>query len=270
MRRRLIIIGVIGFWAVMTATLVRQWVLEVWPEYVPGTYRSMLTAERRHFRSRMGIYIGKDQKRVGQTETMFVYREDGRYEIDNITQAIVALPGFMEKAGTFTLTTQVRVGKDHRLEALKVVLESEWANVEYRGRVKGDVLEVVEIPKERKAKERLVGELPVPSGEVVAQSLSPLSALPPLKVGMRWSMMGINPLTLRDSKGWPLNLEVVRRERILWEGKDVDTHVVTITSGLFASKAWVSLDGDVLKESLPFLVTLIKEPVEETEERPQP
>ena len=268
MRRRLIIVGVVGFWAVMMATVVRRWVLEVRPEFVPGTYRSILTAERRHFRSRMGIHIGRDQRRVGQTETLFVYRDDGRYEIENVTQAVVALPGFMEKAGTFCLTTRIRVGKDHRLEALQVMLDSEFAQVEYRGRVKDDTLEIWEVPQDKKGRDLLVGEVPLPPGEVVAQSLSPLAALPPLRVGMRWSMMGIDPLTLGQSKGWQLDLEVVGREHIVWAGKEVETHVVSITSGLFASRAWVSLDGEVLKESLPFLVTLIKEPAEEEGSKP--
>jgi hypothetical protein len=260
--RRLIIVGVVGFWAVMTATLVREWVLEVRPEFVPGTYRALLTAERRNFRSRMGIHIGREQKRVGQTETLFLYRADGKYEIENVTQAMVAVPGFMAKAGMFSLTTRIRVGKDLGLEALQVILESELVQVEYRGIVKGEVLEVWEEPQGGKGEERLVGKLPVPSGEVVAQSLSPLTVLPPLRKGMRWSMMGIDPLTLGQSKGWQIDMEVTGRERILWEGEEVDTHVVTITSGLFTSKAWVSLDGDVLKESLPFLVTLIKEPAQ--------
>jgi len=257
MRRRLVIVGIVGFWCVMMATLVRRWLLEVRPEFLPGTYRSLLTPERQDFRSRMGIYLndGAKLKRLGYTQTLFIYREDAKYDIENVTQAELPVPGILQDAGVCTLTTKVRVGKNRELEALLLLLDSALGRLEVRGHVHSGslVLRVAD-----KGKERTIAEVPVPSGEVVAQGLSPLLALPPLKVGMRWTVMTIDPLKFRTE---PVNLEVTKRERIEWQGELWDTHLVVVTAGVFTSRAWVTLDGEVIQESLPFRVMLIKEPI---------
>jgi hypothetical protein len=107
-----------------------------------------------------------------------------------------------------------------------------------------------------------VHRLKMPSGAVVAEGLSPLLALPPLRVGMRWSVAVVDPLTLRPSE---VQIQVLRREALRWDGKTVDTHVVEIRSAYLKARAWVSGDGEVLQERTLFGLTFIKERIPDAE-----
>ena len=256
MQHRLVAVAVVGFWAVMMGTLVRRWLLEVTPALVPGTYRSVLTQERRDYRSRMGIYM-RDRssesglRRVGTTETVFYYSADRKYRITNVTEVAMPVKGLLQQLSTFTLDTSVVVGKDHRLERFLVFLRSGLGHTECRGQVDGNelVLRTTILGEER------VDRLPLPPGGMVASGLSPLVALPPLREGMKWSVTVVDPLSFKPSE---IELEVVRRETLHWEGRDVETHVLKVGPDYLKAQAWVSPEGDVLKETL-FGLTFIKE-----------
>jgi len=255
MRRRLVVLGVVGFWAVMMATLVRRWILEVKPQLIPGTYRSVLTAERRNYQQRMGIYIreGSGLKRVGYTQTVFLYHDDGRYSIHNTTRMRVPVAGLLPKPAACDIDTSILIGKNHGLERLTMRLDSGVLRAKCRGiAVKGKLVLKTQIDGAER-----VQEVPLPQGGMVTQSLSPLLALPPLKVNQRWSMTIVDPLTFQASE---VEVEVLRREPLEWEGETRDTHVVAIRYGDLSTLGWVSRDGEVLKEQLPIL-TLIKERV---------
>ncbi|HUT36052.1 MAG TPA: hypothetical protein VNE39_21370 [Planctomycetota bacterium] len=253
MRYRLVIVVVVGLWAVMMASLVRRWLLEVKPEFVPGTYRSVLTPERQNYHCRMGIFW--QQKKVGYSETVFYYSDDERYRITNITRVQAAVPGDLEKLAAFGLDTNVVVGKGHALESFAVVLSSPVMGAECKGEVvEGELVLRARVDGE----EDHVRRLPLPPGGMVASGLSPLLALPPLRVGLRWTTLVLNPLTLEPSE---VELHVLRLEPLVWHGETWNTHVVEIRSGLVTAHAWVSPNGEVLKETTLFGLTLVKEPL---------
>jgi hypothetical protein len=253
-RRWLIIIGILGFWAVMTASLVRRWLLEVRPTYLPGTYRSVLTPERRNYQTRMGIYIQSKSsfEKVGYTETALFYSKDGTYSITNTTRVRAPVMGLLERLAAFDLDTTAVIGQDQNLERLMVTLISPVVRAECRGHVISGKL----VLRTRMGDEEETHEMALPSGHMVANGLSPLLALPPLRVGMRWSVAIVDPLTLQPSQ---VEIEVLRREPLYWEGEVWTTHVVEIRSDLMKAQAWVSPDGEVLKEKTLFGLTFIKE-----------
>ncbi len=194
MRHRLVVVAVVGFWAVMTASLVRRWLLEVKPEFIPGTYRSVLTADRQNYQCRMGIYLPGLKEKAGYTETVFMYSEDGRYRITNITRVQAAVPGLLGRLAAFALDTNVVVGKGHALERFSVTLSSPVMGAEFKGEVVGD--ELVLRARVEGDEEEEVRRMRLPPGGMVASGLSPLLALPPLRVGLRWTTLVLNPLTL--------------------------------------------------------------------------
>jgi len=262
MQHRLVVLGVVGFWAVMMGSLVRHWLLEVKPELVPGTYRSVLTPERENYQTRMGIYVPGEAglQRVGFTETVFFYDED-RYSIQNTTRVRMPVHGLLRALSAFDLTSTAVIGKGHQLERLAVLLSSAMGRAECHGRVvDGKLVLAIKLGDQED-----VREVPLPPGGIVASSLSPLVALPPLRVGMRWSVAILDPLTLAPRR---LELEVLRREGIEWEGRHWDTHVVEIRADVLKAQAWISRDGEVLKERALFGLTFIKErpPEEELDE----
>ena len=260
MRRRLVILGIVGFWVVMMGTLVRRWILEIHPQFVPGTYQSVLTAERRDYHERMGIYWRG--QRIGYTETFFVFRTDGSRCIDNVTR--VRWPGSPLIPAElvpreFVLTTSAVIvgdGQDMALERLVIRLETDGVvAATCTGQVDGETLVLRPTIGGEKAKPI---ECPMPRGGVVSQGLSPLLALPRLRTGMHWSATVVDPFTRAPSE---VEMRVVRREQIELAGETRDTHVVEIESGMWMrATAWVSPQGEVLKQELPILgLTLVKE-----------
>jgi len=255
MQYRLVVVLIVGFWVVMTASLVRRWLLEVKPEYIPGTYRSVLTAERQNYHCRMAIYLPGQNKKAGYTETVFLYSDDEKYRITSITRVQMAVPGLLEKLAAFGLDTYVVVGKGHTLERFSVLLSSPVFSAECKGEVvDGELVVRMRVHGE----DEQVRRLPLPPGGMVAGGLSPLLALPPLRMGLRWATLVLNPLTLEPAE---VELEVLRREPLEWEGQSWDTHVVEVRSGIVRAYAWVSPNGEVLKETTLFGLTLVKEPV---------
>jgi len=255
MRHRLMVVAVVGLWLVMMATLVRRWLLEVKPQSVPGTYRSVLTKERRNYQTRMGVWLqrGEGLERVGYTETVFFYSDDGRSTVTNVTRVEGSGGGVLGRLSAFELTTTVVVDGWQRLERLIVQLSSKLLRARCSGRVVDGVLRLHTLV----GNEESDYEVALPPGGMVSNGLSPLLALPPLRVGARWTVTVVDPFTFQP---YPVELEVLRREPIEWEGATWDTHVVAIRMGLLEAQAWVSRDGEVLKEQSLFgRLTLIKE-----------
>jgi hypothetical protein len=261
MRRRLVILGVVGFWLVMMGTLVRRWIHERRLGRAPGTYRSTLTRERRNYQERMGIYWRG--RRVGHTQTLFFYREDGRHSIQNATRLTEGVPGFPRESA-FELHTTLLVGVDLSLERLSMSLE---VNGQEAARCDGTVEDgKLTLRPTLNGERQEPMELEIPPGAMVSQALSPLLALPPLRTGMRWSVTVVDPFTLAPSQA---EVRVLRREDLQWQGQTVGTHVVEVQSGMWMrALAWVSREGEVLKQQTVLGLTFIREPIPE-EERPE-
>lgn len=257
MSRRLIFILVTGFWVLMMGTLVRRYLLEVRPEFVPGTWRSVLTRERRNYQWRKGIYLprGGTLQRIGYTQTVFHYRHDGKYTIQNQTHVTIEVPGVLPEPTDADLMATALVSRDFTLERLTLRLDSEPLRAVCHGRNEGGTL-VLRPTVNGQDQEPI--EIAMPPGQVAAQGLSPLLALPPLEVGMTWETVVVNPFTFKPSK---VSLAVKRRETLHWRGRNMETYVVMVRSGLAGIKAWVTPDGQVLREQTILGLTFIKEPL---------
>ena len=260
-RRRLVMLCVTGMWVVMMGTLVRRYVQEVRPEFEPGTWRWLLTRERRYYQWRKGIYVpaGGQLRRIGYSQTLFHYRADGKYTVQSDTHVTVAVPGLMDQPTAFDLMVTALVDSQYDLERLTLRLESEPVHAICHGRVEEGKLVLRATVNDQ---EQPPYEIELPSGQIAAQGLSPLLALPHLEVGMKWEVVVVNPFSFQPSR---VEMEVRRRETIVWRGQEVETYVVTVRSGWAGATAWVTPDGEVLKEQTLLGLTFIKEPPEEEE-----
>jgi hypothetical protein len=261
-RRRLVILCVAGVWVVMMGTLVRRYVREVRPEFVPGTWPWLLTRERRNYQWRKGIYLpaGDQLRRIGHTQTVFYYRADGKYTVQNDTRVTVGVPGLMDQPTAFDLMVTALVDSQYNLERLTLRLDSEPVRALCHGVAKDGKLVLRAIVNDE---EREPVEIDLPSGQIAAQGLSPLLAVPHPEVGMKWEVVVVNPFSFQPSR---VEMEVRRRETLVWRGQEVETYVVTIRSGWAGATAWVTPDGEVLKEQTLFGLTFIREPLPEEQE----
>lgn len=102
---------------------------------------------------------------------------------------------------------------------------------------------------------------------VVYDALRPFDRLPGLYVGQRWDTRMINPFSGAVDV---VRVEVKRRAFIDWNGEavsafEVDQHAATVTA-----KAWVRLDGLILRQEvpLPFFNMVLERLPDETSANP--
>ena len=83
---------------------------------------------------------------------------------------------------------------------------------------------------------------------VVSDALRPFDRLPGLHVGQHWDTRMINPFTGAVDV---VRVEVRRRGFIDWNGEAVSAFEVDQHAGPVTSKAWVRLDGVILRQEVP-------------------
>ncbi|HEX5447470.1 MAG TPA: hypothetical protein VFW87_26885 [Pirellulales bacterium] len=102
----------------------------------------------------------------------------------------------------------------------------------------------------------------LPPDALLSDALSPQSRLPHLKVGQSWAMPVYSPLRPPTAPLEVLRATVVRREPIAWGDQLVDAYLVDFRADpggeltgnqVSRAKAWVSLDGLVLKQEMTLL-----------------
>lgn len=91
-------------------------------------------------------------------------------------------------------------------------------------------------------------------GSVIHDALRPLDRLPGLHVGQRWETRVVNPFTGRVDRA---RVEVVGRGLIQWNGQAVSTFEVVQTVAPLVARTWVKMDGEILRQEVPFPLTRI-------------
>lgn len=102
---------------------------------------------------------------------------------------------------------------------------------------------------------------------MIQNSIGPIDRLPGLQVGQRWVSRVVSPLTGRVEE---VKVEVVRKHAIQWDNRVVTTLEVVQHLTPISARTWVSRDGLVLRQEVPFpFVKLILERVPDRGERGQ-
>lgn len=102
----------------------------------------------------------------------------------------------------------------------------------------------------------------LPPNALLSDALSPQSRLPNLRVGQSWAMPVYSPLRPPTAPLEVLRATVVRREPISWDDQVVPAYLVDFRADpggeltgnqVSRAKAWVGLDGLVLKQEMTLL-----------------
>jgi hypothetical protein len=114
------------------------------------------------------------------------------------------------------------------------------------GRLKGAMMEVTSKGMVSVLDRKM--SFPYEPRGVVSDALRPFDRLPGLHVGQHWDTRMINPFTGAVDV---VRVEVKRRGFIDWNGEAVSAFEVDQHAGPVTSKAWVRLDGVILRQEVP-------------------
>lgn len=107
--------------------------------------------------------------------------------------------------------------------------------------------------------------IPYDTRFVVAAGETPAMGMPKLRLGRRWKVRLLDPLSGRIRERWA---RVTRREVIEWRGEEVPCYVVEVDDDRIKSTAWVDDAGTVLKLQAMGFVFLLEAPPPPVDETP--
>ena len=125
--------------------------------------------------------------------------------------------------------------------------------VQATGRVVGDKLNLFI----RTGSSEVRKAIPFDPKYLLDSSASPLSGLPELRVGKRWTIRSLNVLA---GKVISMQARVTRREDILWLDEELSCHVVEIGEGSLKSVAWVDDMRRIVKYKVMAFTFLLQRP----------
>lgn len=147
------------------------------------------------------------------------------------------------------ITSVYRVDPKGNLQSfdMKVATaDSDDGLVTIEGRLKGAMMEVTSKGMVSVLDRKM--SFPYEPRGVVYDALRPFDRLPGLHVGQRWDTRMINPFSGAVEV---VRVEVRRRAFIDWNGEAVSAFEVDQHAGPITSKAWVRLDGVIIRQEVP-------------------
>lgn len=259
--------GVVVFWVVMMALLVRQEVMPGLRMGSPANYRSVLGRQPERKTVRMGIYAF--DRRLGTTVSTVTPRRDGSIQITNRTD--LSLGFLAEKGARLTpLTTvksrsELRLSPSYRLETFLMTVTSPLFSIEMRGVVDGEEL----LFTFRSGEHTHTSRIPFDAEMPLTETIGPMWSAGNLRVGRQWE---VNVLDPRDLTLTQALVQVVGEGRREWRGETVRTYRLLVTYQGNAMEAEVTQDGELLRQTInwPLRLTLIREEAEDQAEGRSP
>jgi len=250
---RLVAIGcIVVFWLTMMTLLVKREVLPAWVEGRRPTYRAAADHEDLPRRTQMGIYLGN--RRVGTSRSRTRRDTDGALVIESTTAIEGEVP-LLRFRSRFDIASWLRVGPKGQLERFRIHAKAPGFERTIHGEVAGREL----VMTSRTGRRSETWTVPFERRDVLSHDLSVMEGLGDLRVGQRWCLQNLNPLTGRYSI---VRVDVRRRETLTWRGRKVETFLVVSNINGLELRAWVKPDGEVLRQELPGLM-LEREPYDE-------
>jgi hypothetical protein len=230
---RLLSVAVLLWWMGMCGAL-------IWREYfAPQTQLGSAGAAARELEERdewMGIYaqgqkIGYSTTRVSRGQTGFLVEERATLRL-----SLLGIPREVRS------TTRVRATDGFLLEGFEISVESGATRFEARAEM-GDSVLAVEISSAGRLRRT---QLPVKEMPWVPQTLRYMLLLQgPLQEGKRFRVPMLDPLTLTAE---PMEIVVEGKDEMRWAGRDVSAWRLSYSWAGLRSRAWVSPEGEVLRE----------------------
>jgi len=263
--RLLIAPGIAVFWAVMMGMLLKKEVIPVLAEMRRaslGTTYDLLLHQSVPRSIQMGLYFGR--RRVGTAQSRII-QQRGTWRIHSTVKLDGGLFGHTRGRGpAMKIIFDGYVGPDSRLIRFRLEAALAFMNkpmLTMSGVVLGPNLHIVTkvggLPAGQAVMERTI---PFDSRQVIGNDLCPLLGVPELYVGRHWEVRSINPMTMSLETA---RARVIAMEQMIVREDPTDVYVVRIKSRHTESKVWVTEIGEVVKQTLPFGLTMVSDDVQQ-------
>jgi hypothetical protein len=247
--------AIIIFWAVMMGWLVDRNVLPHWKLGRRPDFRAVSRVVDEPVAVRWAVLHG--DRRIGSAETDWQRRPDGwlkfqsKLELNEIP--FLSSLGLSSVGNRLSWKSDFHITPDGNLDHFDVAVfwsDSKPTMTAY-GKVEGDVLRVAFRSTGYFHEEEFYYE----RHSLMTTALGPIDQLPNLAVGQVWQHRVMNPLLKTTDT---VRCEVVREQVVTWQGDPVPVFVVEHhQSGQMRGRAWVTHDGVVLRQEVPFAWTPI-------------
>ncbi len=253
---RLVSWGIVAFWAVMMALLVRLEVLPALRVGAPASYRSVLGSVEEPRTVRMGVYAFG--RRLGTTTSTTRALPDGSIRINNDTDVALGLPN-PERSQLASLTrlrarSDVWVTAGYRLRRFQMTVSGSFLTVRVWGVVQGEEL----VFGFEMGGQTQTARVPFDPEMPLADGLAPMLTARNLRLGREWE---INVLDPRDLAPTQALVRVVGEGSSSWRGKQVRTYRLLLTYEGREVEAEVTADGELLRQTIdwPVPLTFVRE-----------
>ena len=255
---------VIVFWALAMGVLFREKVMpDLLQTYYPS-YQTLLANELTEERYQMGIFVSGQarESRIGVSRTTIETlaaesSTDPAYSISNDTTLDMSALG-LNLGSELRLQTTTLIDSRYRVKSHDVLIKTGFGDFRLNGIVREENRMDVQIQSPfREEPERLT--LYFDNAMTLANGLSPFLMMPRLRIGRQWTIHQIDPMSIvtgGDVRTKPLLATVERMETITIQGKPVDAFVVSLKSDRYQATSWISEDGKILMERVPFTTGL--------------
>jgi len=221
----------------------------------PPGYKRLEAEPAKPTVQQMGIHFAG--RRIGYSRTTLTVLANGEREIRSKTRV-----DFVSTLLPTAFDLLVRLDNQGRLKNFDGSMKAKTGQIPLRGRVADSQL-IIEEP-------RGLDAMPYDNSTPLDIPFSSVLDMTNLRVGKRWRITQINLFQGLGSVQYAL-ARVVGEETITAQDKSRKTFVVEVTLGdyeIHRTRMWIDADGVVLKQELPFRITLIREtPDDTTEER---
>lgn len=240
-----------ALWLVSMGLVVKKELLpRIWLPSATSGYKSILSSLPVYRDEWMGLYF-QDIK-VGYTHlSIYPYKkeEEQGYLMTNQTNLILSLLGKKTKVRT---RGHVFIGADFQLKDFKFSLNADQYQIQFTGHLSDRTL-WVEIDSGSTKSTR---SIPVKKDIILAHSLTPFLLMGKLEPGDRHTVNLFDPLSLSIR---PAVIEVAEKEILKFDGKEMETIVVNTSYQGLEVKAWVSPEGEVLRQETSMGWVMVKE-----------
>ncbi len=249
-RRKLLYVLVTTFWAVMMVSLVRRDLLPAIPRPMSGemSFESVLAATPLPYSSRMAIYFG--EKKVGYADTTIEKQTAGWYRVGTNVTAEAPLP-FGENV-RFRIFGHLILDERFQLRSLRLSFSSPIYRADMSGTVDLNQLELT-IESDGTTWRRKV---PIDTAQLMSNSFFPFVRAPWLRPGESWTISLLNPVTFETEQ---VVAKVERTEKMTVSDKEETVHVVVMNYAGQELRAWVTRDGEVVRQETSLGLKMIRE-----------
>lgn len=236
--RSVFLVGSTLFWLAMTALLIQREFFQLAP--LQGAYQLLPLQDWDLRQEYHAIYLGKE--RIGFNWNLLEKKGDDDFEFRHSSYLSFLFLGHKRE---MLIKQSAKLDRQLNIKEFQIKMSSDGTWTEILGQVAKDNLNVV-IQNSGSEPSRKI--FPVQGRLFFADALDFIWIPENLKIGRQSTLKTWNALAMAAQD---IKFFVRKKEKILHEGKEVETFVVQMTIGDLEIRSWVSPEGMVLQSESP-------------------